>query len=346
MKVTKIERIKTENPVSVYDIGVEHNHNFYVYAPGNESKGVLVHNCHKANATEFAKLVSSVRCKYKGGCTATEKRKDKKHFLVQELIGPVVSTASIETMTPTIHVHETPDVKPKSPRAYQHRGPSAWTGAMKFLATHDRRNNFIIEQIMRDLKAGHSIVCPVYFKYHSKEIVETVNKLWGSTIAVQFVGGGTTKSDKAKREQMIEDARSGKIRLVCGTRSLLQVGLNVPRWSCHYYAMPMSNKPNWEQESARILTPMEGKKPPIIRMFVDPGLGQSIGCFRSTWRFSQQLGHKFDPAAVEWYTENVGMSRAEREAASEGMDEYEAAELNREYRQKRKKVKPSIGRQL
>lgn len=302
---------------------------------------VWIDEIHKANATEFSKLVSSLRVKYKGGCTATDKRKDKKHFLMQELIGPVVSTATIETLTPTVYVHETPDVKPKSPRAYQHRGPSAWTGAMKFLATHDRRNNFIIDQILEDLEDGRSIVCPVYFKYHSDEIVKTVNKEWGSEIAVQFVGGGNAQQKK-RREQMIADARSGKVRLVCGTRSLLQVGLNVPRWDTHYYAMPMSNKPNWEQESARILTPpSEGmdKKPPIIRMFVDPELGQSIGCFRSTWRFSQQMKFNFDREAIQWYSENVGMSRQEREEASEGMSEYEANELNRQHAQKRTKKK-------
>lgn len=306
-----------------------------------------VDEIHKANANEFSKLLSSLRVKYKGGCTATDKRKDKKEFLVKELVGPVVSAASIETLTPIVYVHETPEVKPKSARAYQHRGPSAWTGAMKFLATHDRRNNFIIQQMLEDLQDKRSIVCPVYFKYHSDEIVKTVNKEWGSEIAVQFIGGGN-KKHKMRREEMIEDARSGKVRLVCGTRSLLQVGLNVPRWDTHYYAMPMSNKPNWEQESARILTPaMDGivKQDPIIRMFVDPDLGQSIGCFRSTWRFSQQLKFNFDPEAVQWYSENVGMSKQERMEASEGMDEYEAAEMNRKYYQekkaKAKKQKPT-----
>ena len=48
----------------------------------NNNFGMLwIDEIQKANAKEFSTLVSSVRTKFKGGCTATDKRKDKKHFL-------------------------------------------------------------------------------------------------------------------------------------------------------------------------------------------------------------------------------------------------------------------------
>lgn len=307
----------------------------------NENFGMLwVDEVQKANAEEFSTLISSIRTKFKGGCTATDKRKDGKHFLVRELIGPTVAEAKIETLKPTILVHETPNVVPKSKRAFQSKHPSAWVGAMKFLATHDKRNEFIIKQIIKDLEDNRSIVLPVYTVYHSKDIVDTVNKIWGSTIAAQFVGGAKSKG---LRDQIIADANSGKIRLVCGTRSLLQVGLNVPRWDTHYYAMPMSNAPNWEQESSRILTPAgDGvdKQSPIIRMFVDPELGQSIGCFKSTWRHSQGLKFQFSPQAMQWYKENVGMSGSEEgkyEVDREAYSESEIRELEAIARQQKKR---------
>ncbi|SBV38467.1 DNA repair helicase [Phage NCTB] len=308
----------------------------------NQNFGTLwIDEIQKANANEFSQLVGSVRTKYKGGCTATIKRKDGKHFLMTELVGPKVAEAKIDTLIPTIHVHETPDVKPKNKRQFQNKGPSAWTGAMRFLGTHEKRNKFIVDQILKDLKAGRSIVFPVYTVYHSKDIVDTVNKAWGSTIAAQFVGG----SGKAKqiREKILEDANAGTIRLVCGTRSLLQVGLNVPRWDTHYYGMPMSNAPNWEQESSRILTPASEdvpKQSPIIRMFVDPELGQSIGCFKSTWRHSQGLKYQFSGDAMQWYKENVGMSANEAGKYSidyDGYSESEIRELEAMARQKKQK---------
>lgn len=315
----------------------------------NENFGTLwIDEIQKANADEFAKLVATVRQKFKGGCTATDKRKDKKHFLVRELVGPTVAEAKIDTMTPTIYVHETEDVVPKNKRAYQSKHPSAWTGAMKFLATHSGRNKMIIKQIIKDLKAGRSIVLPVYTVYHSKEIVDTVNKQWGSTIAAQFVGGAGAKQ-KDVREKILDDARSGDIRLVCGTRSLLQVGLNVPRWDTHYFAMPMSNEPNWEQESSRILTPASEdvpKKEPIIRMFVDPELGQSFGCFKSTWRFSNNLKYQFSKQAMDWYADNVGMSNSEYGKHKIDYAEYSESEIReleaiaRKKKSRKQKAKP------
>ena len=315
----------------------------------NENFGTLwIDEIQKANADEFAKLVATVRQKFKGGCTATDKRKDKKHFLVRELVGPTVAEAKIDTMTPTIYVHETKDVVPKNKRAYQSKHPSAWTGAMKFLATHAGRNKMIIKQIIKDLKAGRSIVLPVYTVYHSKEIVDTVNKQWGSTIAAQFIGGAGAKQ-KDVREKILDDARSGDIRLVCGTRSLLQVGLNVPRWDTHYFAMPMSNEPNWEQESSRILTPASEdvpKKEPIIRMFVDPELGQSFGCFKSTWRFSNNLKYQFSKQAMDWYADNVGMSNSEYGKHKIDYAEYSESEIReleaiaRKKKGRKQKAKP------
>jgi hypothetical protein len=228
-------------------------------------------------------------------------------------------------------VHETPDVVPV--RQFS-GGPGAWVSAMQFLARHDFRNQMIVDNVLIDLKAGRSIVIPVYYKEHCLILTEMINKQWGSTIAVQFIGGGTTKAQKGLREQHIADARSGKIRVVCGIRSLLQVGLNVPRWDTHYYAMPMSNAPNWEQESSRILTPPDegmDKKDPIIRMFVDPELGQSIGCFKATWNHSRGLKHEFAPLARQWYALNVGMSKKDRDL--EGMDSSEMEELNRAHNQ-------------
>ena len=315
----------------------------------NENFGTLwIDEIQKANADEFAKLVATVRQKFKGGCTATDKRKDKKHFLVRELVGPTVAEAKIDTMTPTIYVHETEGVVPKNKRAYQSKHPSAWTGAMKFLATHAGRNKMIIKQIIKDLKAGRSIVLPVYTVYHSKEIVDTVNKQWGSTIAAQFIGGAGAKQ-KDVREKILDDARSGDIRLVCGTRSLLQVGLNVPRWDTHYFAMPMSNEPNWEQESSRILTPASEdvpKKEPIIRMFVDPELGQSFGCFKSTWRFSNNLKYQFSKQAMDWYADNVGMSNSEYGKHKIDYAEYSESEIReleaiaRKKKGRKQKAKP------
>lgn len=52
--------------------------------------------------------------------------------------------------------------------------------------------------------------------------------------------------------------------------------------NCQYTIAPISNPPNYYQETLRVCTPMEGKKTPIIRIFVDD-MPMTKGCFRTCW---------------------------------------------------------------
>jgi superfamily II DNA or RNA helicase len=97
---------------------------------------------------------------------------------------------------------------------------------------------------------------------HASKLVRAINKRAGETVAVAFTGG-------ANRRDIIEGARSGKYKVVVGTRSIVSTGINVPQWSCLYEILPSSNIPNARQRLSRILTPMPGKKESVIKYFLD-----------------------------------------------------------------------------
>ena len=93
--------------------------------------------------------------------------------------------------------------------------------------------------------------------------VDLINKKLGYEAAKAFTGA--TKD----RAQLIEDVRSGKVRVLVGTAKLLSTGVNIPRASALYETIISNNKFSATQRFARILTPMEGKCDPIIRIFCD-----------------------------------------------------------------------------
>jgi superfamily II DNA or RNA helicase len=226
--------------------------------------------------------VSNIKSKYKFGCTGTVTRKDSRHILTRKIIGPVAASTSIEALIPTVYLHPT-----KVPTKQFNYGMASSGYANQYLANDRQRNKLIVSMVLDDLDRGHSIVIPVLYKAHVKELQRLINDAYGSNICGVFVGG-----NKKDRESTIAKARSRNIKVVVGIRSMLQLNINVPAWSCIYEVMPINNRENLKQETARVCTPKEGKRPPIIRMFLDYGVGISIGCAKASLNHMTEFGYK------------------------------------------------------
>ena len=304
--------VKKEDDFKNFEIGLCTIQSFYAGTSGakrlkwaNDNFGTLIiDEVHRGNASEFSRTISKLAMRYKFGLTATPKRKDGKQFLIEQLVGPITAETSVKAMSPKVYIYETEGVKSKS--AYS--GPAGFVYCENFLSKHEKRNEQIMDAVMRDVRKGRSVVVALKRREHISDFVADINLRAEKEIAAEFVGGAKSKN---RRKEVVGLARSGKIKVVVGYRPLLQLGINVPRWDTLYYCMPMSNEPNWEQESNRVCTPMPGKKQPIVRMFVDPEIGLSIGCFRKTIGFSKNLGHLFSKQAKR---KLVGLMKGSREA--------------------------------
>lgn len=231
---------------------------------------LIIDEVQRAPATSFLKVVATLNTFSKLGLTATVGRKDGMDILTQYVLGPVLHKIKIETLVPKVVFHES-GLFPK-------KDYSNWTYFCRWLERSDERTCLIIEQVMKDLKAKRSIIIPCTFTSQIHELVRRINWEYGRDIAAAVVGG-STKREKERREDILEKAREGKIRVVVGTRSIINTGINVTPWDTIYTIVPISNPPQWIQEYSRVLTPMEGKKP-IIRMWLD-GSSQTRGCLRT-----------------------------------------------------------------
>jgi hypothetical protein len=230
-------------------------------------------------------------------------------FVIEQIIGPVTSKIEPEQVIPKVFVHES-GVKPK--HEYKQ-----WVYAMQFLAKDKDRQKMIVDMAVKDVIAGYYVVIPVVFVKQANELADAIEKRLYKKYDRRGLAIAFTSKVK-DRKDVLEKIRKGKIKVTVGIRSLIQAGINVPRWSSIIECSPISNKPNHTQEIARIRTPApELNKPqPIIHQIVDEKMGgMSTGCFRTCFQVYKDF--EWDPSS---YAEAVRLLRGLK--PSSNYDEY------------------------
>lgn len=249
---------------------------------------IIIDEVHGTAATEYAKVLLGFNARHMIGLTGTDDRKDGLYSITVDIVGPVTAKAVVQTLIPSVHIIPTP--------ASTSHNYKIWTYAMRYLSNHKERNALIVKHAVHDIKAGRSIVIPVSLVKHAKDLADAINKKMGKQVAVAFVSQGLTKD---KRRAILEGARSYKIKCIVGIRSLVQTGINVPRWDTLYEVIPISNVPKAMQETSRIRTVEDGKKEPMIKVFLED-FGPSKGCFRTLyWQTFVKEGFKISPQEKE-----------------------------------------------
>lgn len=253
---------------------------------------LILDEVHGAAAVSFAKFVNKLVMKYRLGLSATPLRKDGRDCLIKEIVGPIVAKSSAIGMVPIVDITETGVCTTK----YKGSGPGNWVYAMKWLYSSAERNKLIVNQVFRDINAGHKcILIPTDHKKHMNLLVEMIRKkakklarkgtlLNGESIDWRnFVAGFYSGCN---RKDILDKADQGIHRVIVAVRSMVKEGIDIRAPSCIYIQTPMSANPQpvgspfFYQLANRVCTPYAGKRQPVIRVFID-GLSQSLGCLRS-----------------------------------------------------------------
>lgn len=249
---------------------------------------VMVDEVDMVAAEGFLKVVNAFNAKHRFGCTGTFERKDSREFLLNHVLGEVKHKVEIESLSPRVKFIETGTVIKQDYKILPY--------AYRALASNKKRHKLILDWIEYDVRNGHSIVIPVATVKQCTDLVKDINAIFGKKIACAFTQA--TAKTKERRKEIILKARKGKYKVIVGIRKMVQRGINVPAWSCIYEIVPISNVPNQTQEVSRVLTPMEGKKSPLIRHFLDD-FGLTRGCLRtSLYRVYVPL--KFKISQEDW----------------------------------------------
>jgi hypothetical protein len=170
-------------------------------------------------------------------------------------------------------------------------------GGLKYLANSKRRNKLIVEGAMADLAAGHEgVIIPVGTRKHLAELRDMFYEAfdYDKSKVVTYYGG----VNKAKKLEDFD--KKGKVMIAMW--QMIKQGVTIKKASSLHLVLPRSDGQMFYQLANRVCTPIEGKKNPVIRMYID-NVSVSVGCFKIIFweEISKHLKHKKGVKTVRYY---------------------------------------------
>jgi hypothetical protein len=248
--------------------------------------GLLVADeIHQTGAPSFSRIINRSDARYRLGLTATPKRKDQLERVVHATLGQVVVKGKVTSDLPLLTLFET---GVGSSRDFRN-----WNNMVSFLANSEERNKIITRQVFRDLREDprNCVLLPVTRVAHIHQLVKMINAQaefcrrnkdedWPGELAVAYSGKSDTNA-------VLNQVRAGNARVVVAQATMVQHGLDIPRWT-HVYigVVPTSNPYLMYQLGNRVCTPYTkdlenelGDKPrPTVRFVID-AISASVFCF-------------------------------------------------------------------
>lgn len=231
---------------------------------------IIVDEVHTAAAPKFSMILAALNAEYILGLSGTPTRKDQRHAIMHQLIGPIVYEAKVERLKPTVRLVRTEYV--------DNNRKSEFVNTVTRMENNKPRLNLIAKWAIKDMEDGHMVIIPLTRVKAVALLVDIINKKAGAKVAEAFYGN--IKGEE--RERLIQAARKYKVKILVGNAKLVSTGVNIPRASAIYDVALSSNVENCEQRVSRVLTPYDGKPPPLLRMFLDD-MGIRRNCMRNEW---------------------------------------------------------------
>jgi superfamily II DNA or RNA helicase len=281
---------------------------------------VIVDECHHVPAVSFERVMREVRARYITGLTATPRRRDGHHPILEFQLGPIrfsVDPRKQATRRPFEHrliVRETSFRMPTS---------SASCGIQDIygqLAADEERNEMILNDLIQALEDGRSPVLLTERRDHLAYIESSLTRVARNLVVLQ--GGMGTKRRREARDRLASIPEDEE-RVLLATGRFLGEGFDDARLDTLFLTMPVAWKGTLVQYAGRLHRMHQGKTEVRIFDYVDRQVPVLARMFEKRLRGCRAMGYEM--AALP-------EARARRELVIEYDDEVEPRSANRPVR--------------
>lgn len=254
---------------------------------------VIIDECHHVPAASFEAVMKTCSARHFLGLTATPNRKDGLQKILFHQCGPIRHRMDV-TIDPDIarrliirDIHL--ELPPENLRMPVHQ---VWD----MLASHEKRNRLIADDIAEALKESRNCVV----LSDRKEHLETLQKLVNESVPecgerIHRVDGGMGKKARASVLQRVvshAEARQGFV--LFATSSLIGEGFDLPELDTLFLTLPISFKGRIIQYAGRLHRCNEGKSEVRIYDYVEPEHPLTSHMFRKRLAAYRGMGYRVE----------------------------------------------------
>ena len=266
---------------------------------------VIVDECHHVPAVSFERVLSEVKARFITGLTATPRRRDGLHPILDMQLGPVryaVDPKSQAARRPFDHRLVVRQTDFTGNALDPNQGIQALYGA---LAGDERRNRLILGDVVHSIEEGRSPILLTERKDHLEHLAARLRPLVRNLLVLQ---GGMTP--RARREITARLARipDDEPRLVLATGRYIGEGFDDARLDTLFLTMPVSWKGTLVQYAGRLHRLHPGKAEVRIYDYVDREVPLLLRMFEKRLRGYRAIGYARDAAPFAYDAKSDGQT--------------------------------------
>lgn len=229
---------------------------------------IIVDECHHVPAISFERVLKEVHAKYVYGLTATPKRQDGHHPILNMYLGPIryqVDAKAQAAKQPFAHI-----MIPRFTGARFNIDNQQKTSPIgqyyQQMQMDDLRNHLIVDDVLSCVQEGRHCLLLSERVQHIKILAELIEKSHHHVITLT---GGKTGKEASSQIEALRNVPQDQPLIVCATGKYIGEGFDESRLDTLFLTMPISWHGTLAQYAGRLHRLHEGKKKVQVYDYVD-----------------------------------------------------------------------------
>jgi len=258
---------------------------------------VALDEAHHCPADSFKEVMDQFHAYFRFGATATPDRTDELEGLLFAICGPIIAEIKRNDLLEEGKIIPTAVQPVETGFDYAYMGMRSWHPMVRALVSNRRRNERIVNNIIRQHRDGDHIQLVLSKQIDHLLYLHQLLHTKAPEIAASLLIAGGAKKDragrvvrnvsmsKAQRQEAIAAARRGDVRVLFGT-SLADEGLDFPRLDRLHLTFPTRAEGKVTQQVGRIQRAAQGKSDALVFDYVD-----EVSLLRDQWGDRRRAYH-------------------------------------------------------